>query len=68
MKGTQALSDAIRRSAFTLIILNYQEPQDYAIVSDIIRYGGYRIVGHLPPSSVRSNSAYTVWSITGGQS
>lgn len=67
-EGDAALSDAIRRKVFTLIILNYQEPQDYAIVSDIIRYGGYRIVDYLPPSGVRSRSNYTVWSVTGGQS
>ena len=32
-KGDQAFADAIRRRVFTLIILNYQEPQDHAIAT-----------------------------------
>jgi putative flippase GtrA len=67
-KGDQAFADAIRRRVFTLIILNYQEPQDYAIADDIARYGGYRVAGHLPPSTVGANSTYTVWRVTGAQS
>jgi hypothetical protein len=67
-EGDPAFSEAIRRKVFTLIVLNYQEPQDYAIVSDIVRYGGYRIVGYLPPSGVRSHSNYTVWGVAGGRS
>jgi putative flippase GtrA len=67
-EGDAAFADAIRRRVFTLIILNYQEPQDYAIVSDIARYRDYRIVDHLPPSDIGSNSTYTVWRVTGGVS
>jgi hypothetical protein len=66
--GDPALADAIRHRVFTLIILNYQEPQDYAIATDIARAGGYAVAGHLPPSSLGGGSAYTVWRATGGPS
>lgn len=63
-----AFNDAIRRRVFTLIIVNFTEKNDYDIASDVARYRDYRIVGHLPPSSIGSHSAYTVWRVTGAQS
>ena len=63
-EGDAAFADAIRHRVFSLIILNYQEPQDYAIATDIARYGDYRIVGHLPPSGIGSHSTYTVWRVS----
>jgi putative flippase GtrA/4-amino-4-deoxy-L-arabinose transferase-like glycosyltransferase len=66
-QGDEALDDAIKHKVFALIILNYQEPQDYAIAADIAKYSNYRIAGHLPPSGIGSHSTYTVWRVTGGQ-
>jgi putative flippase GtrA/4-amino-4-deoxy-L-arabinose transferase-like glycosyltransferase len=68
-----ALTDAIRHRVFTLVILNFthatpNEPSnDYAVADAIARYGGYRIIGHLPPSAVGSHDTYTVWGVMGGQ-
>jgi hypothetical protein len=67
-----AFADAIRHQVFSLIILNFQggvpgEPaNDYAIAADIAKYGGYKIVGHLPPDDSASRNYYTVWRVTGG--
>jgi putative flippase GtrA len=69
-----ALADAIRHRVFALVILNFthatpNEPSnDLAVANAISRYGGYKIVGHLPPSSIGSHSSYTVWRVAGGQS
>jgi putative flippase GtrA len=63
-----AFADAIRHKVFTLIILNFTEPNDYAIAYAIGRYGGYRVAGHLPPSGVGSHSTFTVWRVAGGPS
>jgi putative flippase GtrA len=66
-----AFADAIKHRVFTLIILNFQggvpgEPaNDYMIAADIAKYGGYKIVGHLPPDDSSSNNYYTVWRVTG---
>jgi 4-amino-4-deoxy-L-arabinose transferase-like glycosyltransferase len=67
LTGDPALADAIRHRVFALVILNYQEPQDYAVAADIARLGGYRVAGRLPPSGAGSHSAYTVWRVTGGR-
>jgi hypothetical protein len=64
-----AFTDAIRHRAFTLVILNFthatpNEPgNDYVILAAIQKYGGYHIVGRLPPSTIGSRSSYTVWRI-----
>ena len=64
-----ALADAIRRRAFTLIVLNFagifgdNRTNDLDVVSDIAHYGGYHIVGYLPPSLIGSSSDYTVWQV-----
>jgi putative flippase GtrA len=69
-----AFADAIQHRVFSLIILNFQggvpgEPaNDYAIAADIAKYGGYKIVGHLPPDDSASKNYYTVWRVTGGSS
>lgn len=67
-----ALADAIKHRVFTLIILNFDgngladEPaDDYMVAADIVSYGGYKIVGRLPPSDSSSNDYYTVWRATG---
>ena len=68
-----ALVDAIRHRVFTLVILNFTDPtpnepsNDYAVADAIAHYGGYQIIGHLPPSSIGSHHTYTVWRVTGGQ-
>jgi putative flippase GtrA len=67
-----ALAAAIKRCAFTLVILNFNgngmagEPySDYSVAADIASYGDYKIVGQLPPSDSSSNDYYTVWRATG---
>jgi len=65
LKGDPALAEAIRNRVFTLVILNFQEPQDAAVAADIARSGGYRVAGHLPPSQAGSTTAYTVWRVAG---
>ena len=67
-QGDPAFLDAIKHKAFSLIILNYQEPQDYDIAADIAHDKNYQIVGHLPPSSIGSHSTYTVWQVVGPKS
>ena len=62
-----ALADAIRHKVFALIVLNFTEPNDYAVADAIRRYGNYSIIGHLPPSEVGSNDRYTVWHVIGDQ-
>lgn len=65
--GEPALANAIRNREFEVVMLNFTssapgEPaDDYAVVNAIARYGGYQIIGHLPPSSVGSKNYYTVW-------
>jgi putative flippase GtrA len=68
-----AFADAIQHRAFTLIILNFQgngmpgEPaDDYLVAADLAKYGGYKVVGHLPPDESTSRNYYTVWRVTGG--
>lgn len=68
-----AFADAIKRRVFTLIILNFQsngEPDepgnDYMIEADIVKYGDYKVVGHLPPINTTSGNYFTVWRVTGG--
>jgi Dolichyl-phosphate-mannose-protein mannosyltransferase len=64
-----AFADAIRRRAFTLIVLNFagilgdNRANDLDVVSDIAHYGGYHVVGYLPPSLIGSSSDYTVWQV-----
>ena len=64
-----AFADAIRRRALTLIILNFagtngdNRTNDLEVVRDIALYGGYHIVGYLPPSLIGSSSDYTVWRV-----
>jgi putative flippase GtrA len=60
-----AFADAIRHRAFTLVLLNFLQKNDKLISADIGRYGGYRILRHLPPGSLGSTSEYTVWQVTG---
>lgn len=66
-----AFADAIKHRVFTLIILNFtsassNEPaDDYLIVNDIAKYGGYQVIAHLPPSDSSSDNYYTVWRVTG---
>jgi putative flippase GtrA len=68
-----AFADAIRHRVFKLIILDFtasspNEPtNDYLIARDIAQYGGYQVVGHLPPSDTSSPNYYTVWRVTGGK-
>lgn len=64
-KNGASLAAAVRAKYFTLIILNFAEPNDALIAADIAKYGGYRVVATLPPSAVGSKSAYTVWAATG---
>lgn len=64
--GKAALADAIKHRVFTLIIINFNEPADYSMVSDIAKYGGYRFLVHLPPAKNNSYNHYTVWRVTKG--
>jgi hypothetical protein len=75
--GAPAFADAIKNRVFTLIILNFAdsgppdngpaEPaDDYLIAADIAKYGGYQVMGHLPPSDSASDNYYTVWRVTEG--
>jgi putative flippase GtrA len=66
--GDAAFADSIKHKVFTYIILNYQEPQDYSIASDITKYRDYRIAGYLPPSGIGSHAVYTVWRVIGKSS
>jgi putative flippase GtrA len=74
LRNGPALADAIRHRVFALVILNFthatpNEPSnDLAVANAIARYGGYKIVGHLPPSSIGSHNTYTVWRVTEGRS
>ena len=67
-----ALADAIRHRVFALVILNFThasaaEPaDDLAVVAAIRKYGGYHVAGYLPPSTLASDSTYTVWQINSG--
>ncbi len=68
-----AYISAIQHHVLNLIILNFQgngvpgEPaEDYLIAADIAKYGGYKVVGHLPPAQSTSSNYYTVWRVTGG--
>ncbi len=69
-----AFADAIRRRVFTLIALDFSGTfgrnlaNDADVVADIKRYGGYRVIGHLPSSIVGTHSTYTVWRVTGASS
>jgi hypothetical protein len=67
-----AFADAIKHRALTLVILDFTgngmpgEPaDDYLIVADLAKYGGYTVVGHLPPNETSSRNYYTVWRVTG---
>jgi putative flippase GtrA len=67
-----ALADAVKRCAVTLIILDFdgsgmtgESADDYLVADDIASYGGYQIVGQLPPSNSSSNDYYTVWRVIG---
>jgi putative flippase GtrA len=65
--GDQAFADAIQHRAFNLIILNFVDTQDYTIVADIAKYGGYTFAAHLPPSAYGSSNYYTVWRVAKGK-
>jgi putative flippase GtrA len=68
-----AFADAIRHRVFTLVILDFTastptEPtNDYLVARDIAAYGGYKVIGHLPPSDTSSPNYYTVWRVIGGK-
>ncbi len=68
-RDDQAFAEAVQHKVFTLIILNFTkaapgEPgNDYGIVADIARYGGYHLVGQLPPPTTGGTSRYIVWQI-----
>ena len=66
-----ALADAIRRKEFTLIILDFsagsskENVENFDVFNDITQYGGYHIIGYLPPSVIDSKGGYTVWRVNG---
>jgi hypothetical protein len=56
---------AIRQQVFTLIIVGPSNDSSGAssILAAIKEYDDYHIVGHLPPATIGSHSAYTVWRV-----
>lgn len=69
-----AFAEAIKHRVFTLIILDFAPnsgpnapANDYLIFNDIEKYGGYQVIGHLPPSDGSSGNYYTVWRVAGGK-
>ena len=63
LSGDAALQSGVAHRVFVLIILNNQESTDLVIESAISKYGDYRVLTHLPPSSDTSNAGYTVWQL-----
>jgi hypothetical protein len=72
LNGPAAITAAIHNKAFTAIIINFtattplEIADDDAVSEAIARFGGYRIVGTLPPSSIGSRAIYIVWERAGG--
>lgn len=62
---TSSLASAISRKEFALIILysSSRSNANFSILADIKKYGGYHIVGHLPPATIGSRTGYTVWRV-----
>jgi putative flippase GtrA len=77
MNGSTAFTAAIQNKEFAAIILDFTPTtaaagsnsteimDDDAVKAAILRFGGYRIVGELPPSVIGSNALYTVWERVG---
>jgi putative flippase GtrA/4-amino-4-deoxy-L-arabinose transferase-like glycosyltransferase len=77
LSGPAALTAAVQNKQFAAIILNFtpttgaavtnsaEIANDNAVVAAILKFGGYRVVGKLPPSLTGSNAPYTVWERVG---